>query len=414
MKTHVYKINHELFSEEDFMKDCPNHEFIQTVLPACQRLIAIGDIHGDLDLAIKSFKLAKLIDQHYNWIADPPNTIVVQVGDQIDSCRAIPNVFECHLKPYSDDRVEDMSVIEFFNAMHEKAARVGGAVYSLLGNHELMNSDGRFDYVSYNNQHNFYYENNGQVYNGSEGRSAAFRPGGPVAKMLACTRKAVLVVGSTMFVHAGMLPVLAKRLDYLNLDEKTKLRYLNAIVRKWLLHKLTKNQFIQYIDKNPEIYTNILNDRKTFVNDPDLSPFWTRIYGKIPENAKLDSKDCDMYVKEAIEIYKVGQLIVGHTPQLFANADGINGTCYAANGKNKLFRVDGGFAKAFRVLNNHDMVQVLEIINDSDFNILTDKSDATRHDLTPISNLSEKSRERVASIYSEDRYRKSKSTNRKK
>src|SRR5207248_3296699 len=108
-------------------------------------------IHGDLNLAIKSFKLAKLIDDYGNWIADPPNTVVVQVGDQIDSCRYVPGVNECHREIKPGDVAEDMKVLDWFDRMHEVAARSGGAVYSLLGNHELMNAEGDFRYVSHAN-----------------------------------------------------------------------------------------------------------------------------------------------------------------------------------------------------------------------------------------------------------------------
>lgn len=356
-----YKVNNELYSEEDFMKDCPNSDFIPTILPAVKRLIAIGDIHGDLKLAIASFKLANLIDDDYNWIADPAETVVVQVGDQIDSCRPIPQVYDCHRKKYPDDKQDDMNVIDFFNNINKKAMDAGGAVYSLLGNHELMNAEGRFDYVSHDNFVEFNYtDDDDQVYEGPKGRKDAFKTGGPISTMLACTRPSVLVVGSTMFIHAGVLPVLAKRLDHLNIDSDTKLKYLNSVVRKWLLRKLSEKQ-----DKE---------NKQMFVNDLKVSPFWTRIYGTIPENVDIDSNECFTSVKKTLEVFKLGQLVVGHTPQLFTNKTGINGTCYEKDDDtNKLYRVDGGFSKAFKIFDNNDMVQVLEIIDDTIFNIISDK-----------------------------------------
>ena len=96
-----------------------------------------------------------MIDDEYNWIASPPNTIVIQVGDQVDSCRPIPGVMDCHNKREPGDKSDDMNVMTFFDEMHKKAIKHGGAVYSLLGNHELMNSQGNFDYVSYDNYRNF-------------------------------------------------------------------------------------------------------------------------------------------------------------------------------------------------------------------------------------------------------------------
>jgi len=57
--------------------------------PMPNRLVIIGDIHGD----IKRFKNilldAKIINNNIEWIAEPQNTIVIQMGDQIDSLNRI-------------------------------------------------------------------------------------------------------------------------------------------------------------------------------------------------------------------------------------------------------------------------------------------------------------------------------------
>src|SRR6056297_1729692 len=151
------KIKNNYFEETDFLKDCPDYEFIPTILPATKRIIVIGDVHGDFSLVIKTFMLADLIDKDYNWIANPPSTVVVQVGDQIDSCRPITNVYDCHNENKSNDKKEDLKILEFFNQMNEKAKKRGGAVYNLFGNHELMNAKGNFRYVSYQNYYNFDY-----------------------------------------------------------------------------------------------------------------------------------------------------------------------------------------------------------------------------------------------------------------
>lgn len=389
MLSNKYKVK-DLYEEEDFIKDCPNAEFIPTFLPPVKRIIAIGDIHGDLDLAVRSFKLANLIDDNYNWIADPPDTVVVQVGDLVDSCRPIPNVYECHARKYSDDQAEDVKVINFFNEMHQKASKAGGAVYKILGNHETMNAQGNFTYVSYENYYNFDFTDEDNIrYQGPTGRREAFKPGGPIAKLLACSSPSVLVIGSTMFVHAGVLPILARRLDYLNIDNESKLKYLNAIVRKWLLHKISENEF-----KNKSL---LLNNLK-------LSPFWTRIYGTIPTDSSLDSPACFDSVKKAIQVYKIGHLVVGHTPQLPTNKSGINGTCYEKNkNDNKLYRIDGGFSKAFSILNNNqNLVQVLEIIDDQEFRILTDSS--MEPYVEPMeTGISEKQMNNISYIYSQNR-----------
>jgi hypothetical protein len=351
------RIKHGFFDEEDFIKDCPNYDFIPTILPPSPRIIAIGDIHGDLDLAIKSFKLAKLIDGELNWIANPPNTIVVQVGDQIDSCRTIPGIFECKTTKYSSDVANDMKVIDFFNEMHKKAKEKGGAVYSLLGNHEIMNSQGNFDYVSYENRNNFRYSIGNKIYEGLPGRKEGFAPGNEIAKMLACTRTSVLIIGSNLFVHAGLLPSLVQKLDSLNIDNREKLEYLNGIVRKWLLNKLNKP-----ID---------VENMELFLNDMNNSPFWVRLLGQIPVDSDIESTECSQAIKEILQVFKIGSMIVGHTPQI-SSKNGINGTCITNDGKRRLFRIDGGFSESFKWWNKNNRVQVLEILNDTDFRILND------------------------------------------
>lgn len=356
-----YRVIGGMYDEEDFLKDCPNYQFVPTILPPVKRIIAIGDIHGDLNLAIRSFKLAKLVDDDLNWIAAPPDTVVVQVGDQIDSCRFVPGIYDCHQKKYSDDKQEDILVLNFFDEMHIKASKVGGAVYSLLGNHELMNAQGIFDYVSYENFENFKYKSeDGRIYQGPQGRKDVFSPGGVISKKLACNRLSVLIIGSTMFVHAGVLPVLARRLDYMNLDNKTKLKYLNAVIRKWLLKKLSD--------------LGDTENKKMFLNETEISPFWTRIYGSIPKNVPLNSSKCFNSVRKTLEVFNIGHLVVGHTPQIAAENDWINGTCYEKDKDNKLYRIDGGFSRAFEViLGKRNVIQVLEILDDKIFNIITEK-----------------------------------------
>ena len=187
------------------------------------------------------------------------------------------------------------------------------------------------------------------------GRSEVFKPGSHFAKHMACTRPSVMIIGSTMFTHAGVLPVLSKKMDKLNLDNGAKLDYLNSVVRKWLLNKLSDTE---------EEYKSI------FINDTKISPFWNRIYGTIPDNRDLNSYECYDYVKRTIEVFKIGKIVCGHTPQLFTNKSGINGTCYERGDDNKLYRIDGGFSDAFKMFETNDIVQVLEILDDKYFRII--------------------------------------------
>jgi hypothetical protein len=343
---------------------CTN--ILPTFLPPQKRIIAIGDIHGDLQMAKNAFMTANLMDKNENWIAEPPNTIVVQVGDQIDSCRP----------PYCDneDVANDINVMNFFDEMNAKAIKKGGAVYSLLGNHELMNSLGYMDYASKSNKNDFEYEN----MKGEDGRKNAFKPGGIVANKMACTRNSVMVIGSTIFAHAGVLPLLLN--EYVNAiptDTKTKQKYFNTTFINWLEHL---NETIrEWLLKNKTSkYAEML------INDEKKSLFWQRIFGEIGENKSLNDNECveikkfiDMEktikIDNKIQIYNIGQMVVGHTP---SNNGNIYGTCHKGNGVNSLFKIDGAYSYAFNPWKNNKQynVQVLEIIDDKDFKILGKKN----------------------------------------
>ena len=133
---------------------------INTDRSLTKRLIAIGDIHGDLDLALNCLTIAKVIQRvylyknkdknnieikdeesdilsdfddenddlpdnivtlkykdeiklrYYQWIGE--NTVVIQVGDQVDRCRPVDN--ECdHPKETVNDEASDIKILFFFS-----------------------------------------------------------------------------------------------------------------------------------------------------------------------------------------------------------------------------------------------------------------------------------------------------------
>lgn len=58
-----------------------------TVLPAVARLVAIGDLHGDMHKARRAFRLGGLTDENDHWVGG--TTTAVQVGPPLPmACRA--------------------------------------------------------------------------------------------------------------------------------------------------------------------------------------------------------------------------------------------------------------------------------------------------------------------------------------
>lgn len=350
--------------EEKFKDDCDNYYVLNTYLPAPKRIIVLGDVHGDENVVYSSLKLAKIIDDNGKWIAQPPDTYVVQVGDQIDRCRPLSNELKCSNKDTTyKDEASDIKLLYFFTNLDKQARQYNGRVVSLLGNHEIMNAQGIMDYVSYKGQNEMNgYTENDVTYDGLNARKHRFKPGNDLAKLLACTRLSCIVIGSCLFVHAGIIPDLKKKLsdilkknpelnDY-KMDSMTYIEQINTIVRKWLLGHL----------KEKNVYD--------LLNSNNVSPFWPRILGQIPPNVSV--KECDTYVKPILKLLKIGHIIIGHTPQMYEKyKEDINSTCDDA-----VWRSDVGSSNAFHPFDNIPQtkkIQVLEILHDgknTKFNVL--------------------------------------------
>lgn len=344
------------------MKIANKHE-----LSSVRRIIVIGDLHGDWNQTIESLKLAKVIDYNeeenkINWIGG--DTVIVQVGDQIDRCRELP----CSRTIESDEN-SDVKILKFFTTLHNKAMKDGGAVYSIIGNHELMNVTGRMEYVSKMNADAFELdEGNKQFLKGvgkkltdMEARKWAFQPGHPLAEFLACTRKLTLKIGRNLFVHAGILK---------EISQEYSLKQLNEVLSLYLLNKLPgkKEKYISIL--GPDIIKNITSKTKDNSHICQgnecfhISPLWNRKIGNIDNS----EESCNLLLNQVLEDYDVDRMIVGHTPQLNT---GITSKC-----NDRIWFVDYGASDAFNIADNiyqttnersdSRKTQVLEILRDGE------------------------------------------------
>ncbi|AYV77560.1 MAG: metallophosphatase/phosphoesterase [Dasosvirus sp.] len=351
----------QYFVSHIFPEKCPLDTYIPAIIGKKERIVVFGDIHGDYNLTLELFKKANLIVENNGKIIwTGQDTYVVQVGDQIDRCRPdIQRGLMCdNPKTTSGDEANDIVIMELFNDLNRQARLVGGAVISLLGNHEIMNVQGNLAYVSYEGLKQFenYIDKNNprrSFQSGQEAREYAFQEGNEYGTMLGCTRLAVVIIGSNLFVHAGIINGLIKELQ---INKKSDFESINIKIRKWLLGLIDRDE-IEHIIKNSE-----------------TSMFWSRILGKIPAGTSLSDPKCYQYISNVINFLQVGSIIIGHTPQSFMENMSINSTC-----SGKVWRVDNGSSAAF---NNFDKnylktgkvtdsrrVQYLEILNDNDYRV---------------------------------------------
>ena len=203
------------------------------------RIVIIGDIHGDIRRFKDILIDAKIINKNIEWTAEPKNTIVVQMGDQVDSINRDKTLEEWEVLP-------DIEMIYFTNLLNKIALSKGGRVISLIGNHELMNTIGNYSYVSDKSLKDNYK------------RQELFKPGGTLSAILS-QRPLVVKIGQLLFCHAGLT------LEHLNILSKYNkdVSYINTIWKNFI-----KTNAILIEDK--EIFENIILDADGILWTRDL------------------------------------------------------------------------------------------------------------------------------------------------
>lgn len=87
-----------------------------------ERIVVIGDLHGDYDNFVKILRGTGLVDSNLRWAAG--QTHLVQTGDILDR--------------YDEAR----KILDLLMRLEKEAEEAGGMVHVLLGNHEEMNLTG--------------------------------------------------------------------------------------------------------------------------------------------------------------------------------------------------------------------------------------------------------------------------------
>ncbi|MEO7365859.1 MAG: metallophosphoesterase [Sphingomicrobium sp.] len=93
-----------------------------------QRIVAVGDLHGDFDAWRQIALKANIIDARNRWAGGA--STLVQLGD------------------IADRGPDSLKIITHLMKLQAQAAAAGGRVIVLVGNHEAMNMTGDLRYVS--------------------------------------------------------------------------------------------------------------------------------------------------------------------------------------------------------------------------------------------------------------------------
>ena len=92
---------------------------IQCVWTGVEKIVAVGDVHGDYENFVKILKGTELIDKELHWTGG--KTHLVQTGDILDR------------------GPDAKKVLDLLMRLEKEAEEAGGKVHALIGNHEEMN-----------------------------------------------------------------------------------------------------------------------------------------------------------------------------------------------------------------------------------------------------------------------------------
>ncbi len=310
-------------------------------ITAGSKVVAFGDVHGAYDELVSLLKETGMVNNSLNWSGG--NSYLVSMGDLIDR------------GPRSRD------VIELLMRLQNQARESGGAVYVLLGNHELMALTGIRDYVSKNDytafagdetakeredlRFEYLKEHEGQNdknYNeefeklypaGFTGLDRAFSPDGVIGKWL-LDQLLILKINDTAFVHGGIpSELMDKSLLEINAEGKTQIkRYINTVDR--LRKASVLPLYVGYYDRVTYLNTKA---KRLIDADPDINrnrekrpvwfddvsglfeaqnawylssdgPLWYR--GTSLCNINSESFNTERFLKRV----NAGRVVIGHTP----------------------------------------------------------------------------------------------------
>ncbi len=260
------------------------------VIDAPGRLVAIGDVHGDLAAFERALELAGAIDGRGRWIGG--DLTVVQTGDQLDRGNDEPEI------------------LELIDRLRAEASATGGRFVALNGNHEIMNVEGDLRYATDDGCQD--YDDPGDpgarrtktIRKGCEDRASQFSVGKPLARRLA-RRPVAVIVDRTLFVHGGVEPSFANR---------ATLRRANNEAASWMWGDR---------EKAPAA----LRSRKGLV--------WSRRYS---DDDAPDTTTVCQELTTVLERLDVDRMVMGHT----VHRSGINAIC-----DGRAWRIDTGMAAAY-------------------------------------------------------------------
>jgi hypothetical protein len=311
--------------------------------PAAERIVAVGDLHGDYDAWEAIVRAAGLVDSKGRWAGG--KSTLVQMGD-------VP-----------DRGPDSLKIVHQLMKLQKEAPKRGGKVIALVGNHEAMNMTGDLRYVhpgeyrafidreSAARRDRIYEANKAAIEAAYKARDPsmaveairdawmkanpigmlehqfAWGPTGEIGKWV-ISNPAVVKLGDSLFVHGGISSAYTQYSP-----EQINRRVADALKAR---------------DQAPA----------SIINDP-VGPLWyrgliTRAPGDeatvAPVAANGQVPSIEQEIAMVLEAFHVRRIVVAHTPSL---------TGIISVDQDALWRIDSGISRAY-----NGKLTYLEIIGD--------------------------------------------------
>ena len=155
-----------------------------------ERIVAVGDVHGDYGQFVRVLRAAGVIDENNSWAGG--KTHLVQTGD-------VP-----------DRGPDSRKAMDLLMRLEKQAKKAGGFVHALIANHEAMNVYGDLRYVHPGEYAAFRQSQSGEVRDanyplGYFEHRRQFAPNGKYGKWI-CSHNAVIKINDVLFLHGGIGP----------------------------------------------------------------------------------------------------------------------------------------------------------------------------------------------------------------
>lgn len=286
------------------------------------KIIAVGDLHGDFKVFVNVLIMCNLIDSNLSWIGG--DTYLVQLGDTLDGKRPDTKIDRDFLEESGE-----VEIIRLILDLDSQAKKYNGRVISLIGNHELytyyLPSDKQFrrDFVKTKDIEQFK-----KIYNVD--RDKFLRPGGIGGSLLGRTRPLILQLGEFIFIHGSITDKLIKS-SLSPLTGKVDIAKINRETSLWLQGKGKIPRYLEEMDEENPVFSRYYSKKLTF-----------------------NEQECTKFDNQLKFFDGVNYVVMGHSR--FKN---INSAC-----NRSLIRTDVSLSRAFGGNLSNKTLQALEIIQD--------------------------------------------------